>query len=187
MFPLWASTRPSRLTIATTALASRPNLAQCRRRTSSLDHQSHSPDRRFADLLQAHYFDGCRFHRVVPGFITQWGIPADPQLYSRFGDNKIKDDPVKTSNKKGTISFATSGANARGSQMFVNLADNASLDGQGFAPFAVVVGGMECMERVHAGYAERGPDQARAKEQGNAYLAKEFSKLSYIKTAVVRS
>lgn len=124
---------------------------------------------------------------MVPGFIIQWGIPADPQLYSRFGDQKIKDDPVQTSNRKGTVSFATSGPNARGSQMFVNLADNTSLDEQGFAPFAVVVDGMEHFERVHAGYANRGPDQAQAKQKGNAYLARDFPKLSFIQTATTRS
>ena len=68
---------------------------------------------------------------MVPGFIIQWGIPGDPEAYKKFGDNKIKDDPVKVSNKRGTISFATSGPHARGSQMFVNLGDNADLDGQG--------------------------------------------------------
>ena len=28
-------------------------------------------------------------------FIVQWGIPADPKLYQKWGENKIKDDPVK--------------------------------------------------------------------------------------------
>ena len=89
--------------------------------------------RRFAELLEASYFTECRFHRVVPGFIIQWGIPADPAAYQKFGDNKIRDDPVAASNTRGTISFATSGPHARGSQMFVNLNDNSSnLDDQGY-------------------------------------------------------
>ena len=88
--------------------------------------------RRFRELLDAKYFDGCRFHRYVSDFIVQWGIPADPNLYAKFGDNKIRDDPVLQSNQAGTVSFATSGPNARGSQMFINLNDNESLDDQGY-------------------------------------------------------
>ena len=87
--------------------------------------------RRFRELLEANYFSDCRFHRVVPGFIVQWGIPGDPALYKKFGDNKIRDDPVTVSNGEGTVSFATSGPNARGSQMFINFGDNRDLDGQG--------------------------------------------------------
>jgi len=149
-------------------------------------HRHPTLSRRFADLLKAHYFDGCRFHRVVPGFIIQWGIPGDPQLYAQWGDNKIRDDPVVVNNAKGTIAFATSEPNARGSQMFVNLADNSSsLDGQGFAPFAIVVEGFENFDRVHAGYASRGPDQAMAKTHGNAYLTRDFPNLSFIKSATI--
>mmetsp|Transcript_26085 Transcript_26085/g.43077 ORF Transcript_26085/g.43077 Transcript_26085/m.43077 type:complete len:181 (-) Transcript_26085:383-925(-) len=138
---------------------------------------------RFKELLEAKYFDDCCFHRVVPDFIIQWGIPADPSLYKQYGDNKIKDDPVRTSNKERTISFATSGPNARGSQMFVNLANNESLDSQGFAPFAEVLEGFELFASIFAGYADRGPDQTAAKENGNEYLKKRFPKLSYIERA----
>ncbi len=84
--------------------------------------------------MQAGYFKDCRFHRVVPDFIVQWGIPADPAAYLKWGENKIKDDPVRVTNGKGTISFATSGPDARGSQMFINLCDNGDLDGCGTAP-----------------------------------------------------
>ena len=87
--------------------------------------------RRFADLVKEGYFDQCPFHRVVPGFIIQWGIPASPAAYSKWGDNKIKDDPVKQTNGLATLSFATSGPDCRGSQIFVNLDDNGGLDEQG--------------------------------------------------------
>ena len=74
-----------------------------------------------------------RLYRVVPDFIIQWGIPASPELYRQWGDNKIADDPVKVTNRQMTVSFATSGPNARGSQMFVNLQNNEALDSQGVA------------------------------------------------------
>ena len=64
---------------------------------------------RFMALIDANYFDGCPLYRYIPGFIVQWGIPTDPKAWDQWGLNKIKDDPVKKSNKTGTLSFATSG------------------------------------------------------------------------------
>jgi len=138
---------------------------------------------RFADLVDDGYFTECRFHRSVPGFIIQWGIPADPKAYAKWGDNKIKDDPVKVTNSKATLSFATSGPHARGSQIFVNLGDNEGLDDQGFSPFAQVTKGMEEFGAISdMGEPAQKPDQQAAKEQGNAYLG-QFTKLSYIVSA----
>ena len=87
---------------------------------------------RFMDLIDNNYYNEARVYRVIPGFIAQWGIPADPKEYAKWGENKIKDDPVKQSNKKATMSFATSGPDARGSQVFINYDDSCSqLDSQG--------------------------------------------------------
>lgn len=105
---------------------------------------------------------------MVEGFIVQWGIPADPKIYRQWGENKIKDDPVKVSNKAGTLAFATSGPNARGSQMFVNFGDNSSLDDQGFAPFATIIEGFDSIQQVFGGYARNGPDQQESKERVRA-------------------
>ena len=74
------------------------------------------------------------------------------------------------------MAFATSGPDARGSQIFINYDDACSqLDGQGFAPFARVVEGFDVAQR----FAEmpRGPDQAAAKRQGNAYFAEHYPQL----------
>jgi cyclophilin family peptidyl-prolyl cis-trans isomerase len=43
----------------------------------------------------------------------------------------IPDDPVRASNNRGTISFATSGKDSRTTQLFLNFADNRYLDKQG--------------------------------------------------------
>ena len=139
---------------------------------------------RFMQLVDAKYFDNCPLYRNIPDFIVQWGIPANPAEWTKWGANKIKDDPVKHSNTLGTLSFATSGPDARGSQIFINYDDACSqLDGQGFAPFARVVEGFDVAQR----FAEmpRGPDQAAAKRQGNAYFTEHFPQLSYIKSAAL--
>ena len=142
--------------------------------------------KRFMDLIEANYYNECRIYRVIPGFICQWGIPADPREWPKWGDNKIKDDPVKVSNTRGTLSYATSGPNCRGSQLFINYDDGcAQLDEQGFSPFAKVLRGMEVAEALivndDAKYGKI--DQHQAKQLGNEYF-KNFP-LSYIKTAKV--
>jgi peptidyl-prolyl cis-trans isomerase A (cyclophilin A) len=137
---------------------------------------------RFFSLVKAKYFDGARFYRVVPGFMVQWGGAADPAV-AKIWDAPIKDDPVKASNERGTISFAASSQpDTRTTHMFINFGDNARLDAMGFAPVGKVVSGMENVDQIYSGDGER-PDQTQIKEEGNAYLEKEFPNLDYIKTA----
>jgi cyclophilin family peptidyl-prolyl cis-trans isomerase len=78
---------------------------------------------------------------------------------SVWREKSLKDDPVVESNKRGTISFATSGPNSRTTQMFINFADNSNLDGMGFSPFGKVVEGMETVDRIFK-IGEK-PNQAR--------------------------
>lgn len=137
---------------------------------------------RFYNLVKAKYFDGARFFRVVPGFMAQFGIAADPSV-TKVWDVPIPDDPVKTSNVRGTLTFAATGEpNSRTTQMFINFADNGRLDGMRFAPVGKVVSGMEFVDQIYSGDAER-PDQSRIEAEGNGYLEKEFPRLDYIKTA----
>jgi peptidyl-prolyl cis-trans isomerase A (cyclophilin A) len=143
---------------------------------------------RFYRLLQQRYYDGARFFRVVPGFVVQFGIAGDPAVSARWRNMNMKDDPVKESNRRGTVTFATSGPNSRTTQVFFNLADNSRLDNQGFAPFGKVVEGMDVVDRFYAGYRDapprgEGPDQALIEAQGNEYLIRQFPRLDYIKTA----
>lgn len=137
---------------------------------------------RFYNLVNAHYFDGARFYRVVPGFMVQWGGAADPAVTQKW-DVPIADDPVKGTNARGTITFAASSQpNSRTTHMFINFVDNARLDAMGFAPVGKVVSGLENVDRIYSGDGEN-PDQGMIREQGNAYLEKAFPNLDYIKTA----
>ena len=137
---------------------------------------------RFYNLVKAKYFDGARFYRVVPNFMVQWGGAADPDVTKKW-DNPIQDDPVKTSNVRGTLMFAASSQpNSRTTHMFVNFVDNSRLDGMGFAPIGKVLSGMENVDQIYAGDGER-PDQSRIGEEGNTYLITHFPNLDYIKTA----
>lgn len=142
---------------------------------------------RFYNLVKSGYFDGCRYFRVVPKFMVQFGMHGDPKVNAAWMNAKIKDDPVVQSNQRGYVTFAkTTEPNSRGTQIFINYADNKFLDGQGFAPIGKVIEGMEVADAINAQYREQ-PDQGRIFYEGNAYLTKTFPNLDYIKSAVVVS
>ena len=107
----------------------------------------------FADLAKTGFYDGLSFHRVISGFMCQFGCPnsANPQspiagtggppgntqytlpdgsVIQRDGGGNIPDELVgEISNEVGTISMANTGApNSGGSQFFLNTKHNAFLD-----------------------------------------------------------
>jgi peptidyl-prolyl cis-trans isomerase A (cyclophilin A) len=138
----------------------------------------------FYTLVKNGFYNEARFFRVVPGFMVQFGINADPAVQEKFRKN-IQDDPVKESNKRGYVTFAqTSAPNSRSTQIFINYKDNAFLDGQRFAPFGRVTSGMEAVDKINSEAGER-PNQGAIQSQGNAYLKKDFPKLDYVKTATI--
>jgi peptidyl-prolyl cis-trans isomerase A (cyclophilin A) len=138
---------------------------------------------RFEQLVKAGFFDNSAFFRVVPNFVIQFGLAADPKMTAKYR-YEIDDDPVIRTNRYGSLSFATRGPNTRTTQLFINLRSNQNLDGQGFAPFAQVIEGMEVVEKLNPEYGER-PDQQQLERRGNAYLQANFPRLDYIKRAVI--
>ncbi len=145
---------------------------------------------RFYNLVKSGFLDDVRFFRVIPGFMGQFGIHGNPAVAAAWRGAQIKDDPVKQSNKRGFLTFATAGPNTRTTQLFINLADNVGLDKQGFAPFGEVTKGLDIVDKIYDGYGEgaprgKGPDQGRAQSEGNAYFMKDFPRLDFIKTATI--
>lgn len=145
----------------------------------------HGADR-FYNLVVHGFYDGCKFFRVIDGFVAQVGIHPDPKVSARWRNATIPDDPRRpdVSNVRGTVAFATAGPNTRTTQIFFNLVDNSRLDAMGFTPFGKVRN-PEVLDRLFSGYGEgppmgRGPDQSRIQAEGNAYLEREFPKLDAI-------
>ena len=141
---------------------------------------------RFYALVKNGYYDGVKFFRVVPGFVVQWGIHGDPAIASTWLRSKIKDEPVKESNRRGFVTYAKGGPNTRSVQVFINLQDNTGLDAQFFSPFGKVVQGMDVVEKLNGQYANEISNlQGRIAEEGNAFLEKHYPNLDAIKTATI--
>jgi peptidyl-prolyl cis-trans isomerase A (cyclophilin A) len=137
---------------------------------------------RFYNLVRYGYFTNAAFFRVVPGFVVQFGLSADPAVNKIWKTATIPDDPVVQSNKRGYLVFATAGPNTRTTQLFINYADNARLDRMGFAPFGNVVEGMDVVDKIYPVYGES-PRQDLITEQGDAYLKAKFPDIDRIKLA----
>jgi peptidyl-prolyl cis-trans isomerase A (cyclophilin A) len=145
---------------------------------------------RFYNLVRSGYFKDIAFFRVVPGFMCQFGIHGDPNVSAKWRAAAIADDPVKGSNTRGTITFATAGPNTRTTQLFINFGNNINLDGMGFSPFGKVTEGMDVVDKINGEYGDGpphglGPVQGRVQAEGNAYLKKDFPNLDYIKSATI--
>ena len=141
---------------------------------------------RFYNLVRSGYYDDVRFFRVIPDFMVQFGIHGTPAVTAIWRNTQINDDPVKQSNKRGYITFATAGPNTRTTQVFINFKDNAFLDKQGFAPFGEVVEGMSVVDKINSQYEGKAQEQfARILSEGNAFLNKEFPKLDFIRKATI--
>jgi peptidyl-prolyl cis-trans isomerase A (cyclophilin A) len=147
---------------------------------------------RFHYLVSNGYYDRVKFFRNIPDFMVQFGIHGDPSVHSVWGERGIQDEPVKTSNAMGTVTYAMSSQpNSRTVQLFINKKDNAFLDAAGFAPFGRVISGMDVVAKLYEGYGEGaprgvGPEQGRLSAEGNRYLNTYFPQLDSIITARIR-
>lgn len=143
---------------------------------------------RFHELVRMRYFDEGRFYRVLRGFIAQFGVHRDFNVHATWRNFFIVDDPPRQKNLRGTLAFAKSGPSTRATEIFINLADNAVLDDQGFVPFAKIVEGAEVIDKLYSGYGEMRPegkeiDAGRVEGETNEYLVPRFPKMDYIKRA----
>ncbi len=145
---------------------------------------------RFLDLVQQDFFDKVKFFRVVTQprpFVVQFGIAADPAVSAKWRDRTLAPDPVKQSNLAGTLTYAQGGTpDTRTTQLFINLGDNAFLDGMGFAPIGKVVEGMDVVRAFNSQYQDV-PTRAQGQIQmaGNAFLDEQFPGLDFIESAEI--
>ena len=106
----------------------------------------------FLKLVNAKFYDGTIFHRVISGFMIQGGDPQGTgmggpgwTIKGEFAQNGVN-NPI--SHKRGVISMARAmDPDSAGSQFFIMHADGEFLDGQ-YAAFGHVVKGMDVVDRI---------------------------------------
>jgi len=107
----------------------------------------------FLAYVDAGFFDGTVFHRVIPGFMVQGG-GMDADLRQKATRAPITNEAGNgLKNTRGTLAMArTSDVNSATAQFFINLADNAFLDHGardfGYAVFGRVTRGMEVVDAI---------------------------------------
>jgi cyclophilin family peptidyl-prolyl cis-trans isomerase len=140
----------------------------------------------FLDLVNAKFYDGAPWFRVLDGFVAQCGVAADPAMNQKWEGQTIQDEPVVQGNEKGMVSFGKTGApNSRSTHIFINLADNTqSLDPQGFACFGEVTKGMDVAENLTK--CQFSDQTALAGPGGMDAFKKMFPNADYINKAYVK-
>lgn len=118
----------------------------------------------FVKLAQDGFYNGVKFHRVIPNFMVQGGDPLtkDDTLKDRWGTGGpgyTFADEIHANNRNnaGTISMANAGPNTNGSQFFINVADNNFLDDK-HTVFGMVTAGMDVVEQI-VNVPTEGPDR----------------------------
>jgi peptidylprolyl isomerase len=114
----------------------------------------------FRKLVEAEFYNGTIFHRIIDGFMIQGG---DPTGTGRGGPGyAIKDEFTDHNhNNRGTVAMANAGPNTGGSQFFINLVNNNYLD-KAHPVFGKVVEGMDVVEKM--GKVKTGAMDRPAKE-----------------------
>jgi peptidylprolyl isomerase len=114
----------------------------------------------FETLVLKGYYNSVIFHRVIDGFMIQGG---DPTGTGRGGPGYAIKDEFSPGNRndRGTISMANAGPNTGGSQFFINLINNNSLDSK-HPVFGRVIEGMDVVDRI--GKIKTGPGDRPVKE-----------------------
>lgn len=102
----------------------------------------------FIFLVRDGFYDGLKFHRVVPGFVIQGGDP--------FGNGsggpgyQFEDETVTRKYDKGIVAMANSGLDTNGSQFFIMLENNPDLPPK-YNIFGKVIEGQDVVEKIQVG------------------------------------
>ena len=107
----------------------------------------------FIDLAKSGFYNGTKFHRVIPGFMIQGGDPntksGDPNSWGTGGsDRNVNAEFNDISHRRGIVSMARSQSpNSASSQFFIVVADSTFLDNQ-YTVFGQVLKGMEVADKI---------------------------------------
>ncbi|MFC2006776.1 peptidylprolyl isomerase [Chloroflexota bacterium] len=102
----------------------------------------------FVFLAREKFYDGTKFHRVIPDFMAQGG---DPTGTGTGGPGyKFADEFTKHTHVTGALSMANAGPNTNGSQFFITYAPQPHLDGK-HSVFGQLIEGVDVLGRIELG------------------------------------
>jgi cyclophilin family peptidyl-prolyl cis-trans isomerase len=114
----------------------------------------------FKKLVKTGFYDGTCFHRVIPGFMIQGGDPnskdTDPSNDGIGGPGYTVPAEIKLPHLRGSVATARQGDQVNperassGSQFFIDVAAQPSLDQGGYTVFGTVIKGMEVVDKIVA-------------------------------------
>jgi cyclophilin family peptidyl-prolyl cis-trans isomerase len=109
------------------------------------------------ELVDAGFYDGLIFHRVIPGFMAQTGAHT-PDITLKEDDSTVPNESGNgLSNVRGTVAMARTGdPHSANSQFFINVGDNSRLDPDkkssggswGYTVFGSVIQGMDVVDKI---------------------------------------
>lgn len=147
---------------------------------------------RLYQLIKHNFYTDIGLFRVLPNWVTQFGIHNDSLLNKQWEKVVIKDEVVVRKNDSMTISFARDGKDSRTTQIYINMKNNNRLDTihyndvTGFPVIAKITSGVETVHKFYSGYGKKiANEQDSIYAQGNNYLKKNYPKLDYIKKAYI--
>ena len=140
----------------------------------------------FLRYVDAKFFDGTIFHRVIPDFMIQGGGYTAPGAARTKGLLKPVENEAAAGlkNVRGTIAMArTNAPHSATSQFFINVSDNAILDhpgsdGWGYCAFGQVVEGLELVDRIKDVETEQNPQMGERSQPVNPPVIKKATRLS---------
>jgi len=107
----------------------------------------------FIDLAEKGFYNGTKFHRVIPGFMIQGGDPntvsGSPAAWGTGGSGKnVAAEFSKIHHKRGIVSMARSNdPNSASSQFFIVTSDSVFLD-EKYTVFGQVTKGMDVADKI---------------------------------------
>jgi peptidylprolyl isomerase len=99
----------------------------------------------FVFLANQKFYNGCKFFRIVKGFVIQTGDPTN--LGTGSPGYQFADEPVTRNYVTGTLAMANSGANTNGSQFFICLGNLTTLP-KSYTIFGIVTSGLDVVQQI---------------------------------------
>jgi cyclophilin family peptidyl-prolyl cis-trans isomerase len=144
---------------------------------------------RVHELVSDGFYDGARFYRVNDQY-AQFGFSGRPEVDAAWMEQRLPDEPVRSSNVRGAVSFGRAGPESRNFVLFLNLVDNTFLDTwagdgvSGFPPVGRVERGLDIAASLNGAYGDEIiPMEDSILASGNGFLDRRYPGLDSIVTA----